>query len=46
MGFTWEADCHLRYRRANLLAVALGALPQWEDRLILSLRGVQPGASL
>ena len=46
MGFTREADCHLRYRRANLLAVALGALPQWEDRLILSLRGVQPGASL
>ena len=46
MGFTWEADCHLRYRRANLLAVALGALPKWEDRLILSLRDARQSVSL
>ena len=37
MGFTWEFDCHLHYRRANLLALALGPLSQWEDRLITSL---------
>jgi len=34
MGFTWEFDCHLHYRRANLLALALGSLSSWEDRLI------------
>ena len=40
MGFTWEFDCHLHYRRANLLALALGPLSQWEDRLITSLCAV------
>jgi acyl-CoA dehydrogenase len=34
MGFTWEFDCHLHYRRANALALALGSLSTWEDRLI------------
>jgi len=34
MGFTWEFDCHLHYRRSNLLALALGSLSRWEDRLI------------
>jgi alkylation response protein AidB-like acyl-CoA dehydrogenase len=34
MGFTWEFDCHLHYRRANGLALALGSLSSWEDRLI------------
>ena len=34
MGFTWEFDCHLYYRRANLLALNLGSLSQWEDKLI------------
>lgn len=38
MGFTWEADCHLHYRRANRLAVALGGAAYWEDRLIDQLR--------
>ena len=31
MGFTWEFDCHLYYRRSNLLALALGSLSTWED---------------
>ncbi len=38
MGFTWEFDCHLYYRRANALAVALGSLSYWEDLLIDRLR--------
>jgi len=38
MGFTWEFDCHLHYRRANLLALSLGSLSEWEDRLIDSMR--------
>jgi acyl-CoA dehydrogenase len=33
-GFTWEYDCHLFYRRANQLALALGARSEWEDLLI------------
>jgi acyl-CoA dehydrogenase len=38
MGFTWEFDCHLYYRRSNALALALGSLPYWEDQLIDRLR--------
>jgi alkylation response protein AidB-like acyl-CoA dehydrogenase len=38
MGFTWDVDCHLHYRRSNLLALGLGSLSQWEDRLVESLR--------
>lgn len=34
MGFTWEFNCHLYYRRSKLLAVNLGGLPRWKDRLI------------
>jgi alkylation response protein AidB-like acyl-CoA dehydrogenase len=38
MGFTWEFDCHLYYRRANALALSLGSLSYWEDQLIDRLR--------
>jgi alkylation response protein AidB-like acyl-CoA dehydrogenase len=38
MGFTWEADCHLYYRRSNLLALALGSLSSWEATLINRMR--------
>jgi alkylation response protein AidB-like acyl-CoA dehydrogenase len=38
MGFTWAFDCHLFYRRSNLLALNLGSLSVWEDRLIDRLR--------
>ena len=37
MGFTWEFDCHLYYRRARALAVNLGNKWQWEDKLISAL---------
>ena len=37
-GFTWESDCHLFHRRANLLAVSLGGLSHWEDQLIERMR--------
>src|SRR5579871_752930 len=39
MGFTWAFDCHLFYRRSNNLALALGSLSTWEDRLIERMRG-------
>ncbi len=38
MGFTWEFDCHLYYRRANALALVLGSQSYWEDRLIDRMR--------
>ncbi|MEW6642186.1 MAG: acyl-CoA dehydrogenase family protein [Pseudomonadota bacterium] len=38
MGFTWEFDCHLYYRRSNALALALGSQSYWEDLLIDRMR--------
>jgi hypothetical protein len=38
MGFTWEFDCHMYYRRANALALGLGSMSYWEDALIDRLR--------
>jgi acyl-CoA dehydrogenase len=37
-GFTWAVDCHLFYRRSQLLALTLGSQAQWGDRLIACLR--------
>jgi alkylation response protein AidB-like acyl-CoA dehydrogenase len=37
VGFTWEFDCHLYYRRAKLLSLALGSPREWKDRLISHL---------
>jgi acyl-CoA dehydrogenase len=37
IGFTWEMDCHLYYRRAKLLALTLGATPWWKDRVVAAL---------
>ncbi len=38
MGFTWEFDCHMYYRRANATALGLGSLSYWEDLLIDRMR--------
>ena len=37
MGFTWEFDCHLYYRRAKQLSLAIGGERRWTDRLITKL---------
>jgi acyl-CoA dehydrogenase len=34
IGFTWDMDCHLYYRRSKLLALALGGAPWWKNRLV------------
>ncbi len=34
VGFTWEYDCHLFYRRAQALSAALGRASSWRDLLI------------
>jgi acyl-CoA dehydrogenase len=38
MGFTWEFDCHLYYRRSNQLALVLGSESEWENLLIERLK--------
>jgi len=38
IGFTWEMDCHLHYRRARHLAAVAGAAPWWQARLAAVLR--------
>ncbi|MBL8548354.1 MAG: acyl-CoA/acyl-ACP dehydrogenase [Hyphomonadaceae bacterium] len=37
IGFTWEVDCHLFYRRAKLLAVQAGAPAVWKEKLVRQL---------
>lgn len=37
IGFTWESDCHLFYRRAKWLAASLGAPDEWRERLVSEL---------
>ncbi len=37
MGFTWEADLHLYYRRARLLGQVIGGRYRWENRLVSRL---------
>ena len=37
MGFTWEFDCHLYYRRCRQLAANIGSQTIWKDKLISSL---------
>ena len=37
VGFTWEYDCHLFYRRAKWLSAALGTPSEWREKLIQRL---------
>jgi acyl-CoA dehydrogenase len=37
IGFTWEDDCHLYYRRARMLALELGSRRRWAGRLVAGL---------
>ena len=34
MGFTWDSDCHLFYRRAKQMAGNIGSSRYWRNRLI------------
>lgn len=34
MGYTWELDCHLYYRRAKFQALTLGSAREWKRRLL------------
>jgi len=37
IGFTWEMDCHLFYRRAQQLGLVAGGAKQWKERLVSQL---------
>lgn len=37
MGFTWEFDCHLYYRRAQLLSSVIGTMPEWKEHVATRL---------
>ncbi|MBO9708374.1 MAG: acyl-CoA/acyl-ACP dehydrogenase [Caulobacter sp.] len=37
MGFTWEVDCHLYYRRSRQLSLVAGAPKLWKERLVSEL---------
>jgi acyl-CoA dehydrogenase len=37
IGFTWDMDCHLFYRRAKLLGLAVGSPRHWKDRVVAEL---------
>jgi alkylation response protein AidB-like acyl-CoA dehydrogenase len=41
VGYTWEYDCHLFYRRAKLLSAALGTPKYWKSLLIDRLAAQQ-----
>ncbi|MHA7838795.1 MAG: acyl-CoA dehydrogenase family protein [bacterium] len=41
VGYTWEYDCHLFYRRAKLLSAALGTPKYWKSLLIDRLAAEQ-----
>jgi acyl-CoA dehydrogenase len=45
VGFTWEYDCHLFYRRARSLAHALGTPDEWREKLVARLEASGFGVS-
>ncbi len=44
VGFTWEYDCHLFYRRARFTGAALGTANEWREKLIQRLEKQYPAA--
>jgi alkylation response protein AidB-like acyl-CoA dehydrogenase len=47
MGFTWEFDCHLYYRRSKNLGLAIGSIRRWKDMLVsrLEMRNAAEGSA-
>ena len=47
MGFTWEYDCHLYYRRSKNLGLAIGSIRRWKDMLVsrLEMRNASQGSA-
>lgn len=36
MGFTWEVDCHLYLKRSRELALRLGSIRRWKEKLVVA----------
>ena len=34
MGYTWEVDCHLYLKRSRELALRLGSIRRWKEKLV------------
>jgi alkylation response protein AidB-like acyl-CoA dehydrogenase len=34
MGFTWEVDCHLHYRRSQQIGLVAGSARVWKEKLV------------
>lgn len=45
IGFTWEANCHFHYRRARVLALNIGSVEMWADKLIYALSAENAAAA-
>ncbi len=43
VGYTWEYDCHLFYRRARALASAIGTPSEWRDTLVTRVEARELG---
>lgn len=37
VGYTWDYDCHMFYRRAKLLSLSLGSQRHWKERIVAEL---------
>jgi acyl-CoA dehydrogenase len=37
VGYTWEYDCHLFYRRSKSLSLTMGTIGEWREKLIAQL---------
>ena len=37
VGYTWEFDCHLFYRRSKSLSLTMGTIGEWREKLIAQL---------
>ncbi len=45
VGYTWEFDCHLFYRRSKLLSSVLGTTSSWKDRLMARIEKKETAAA-
>ncbi len=46
IGFTWEADCHLFYRRAQHLGRIIGGESEWSERVARGLEAQLPSVGI
>ena len=45
VGYTWEYDCHLFYRRSKLLSSILGTTSWWKDKLVTRIEKKEGAAA-